>query len=158
VRRDFAPLLTHEPSWTLGLFRHSIHCFHNTSPVPHSRGFRTSAIMVLLTMTSEAVSSIARLKEIAPDELYKLQLPSEPSLSSAALGNPISHSQLIDISKLLKTYSSSKTPTSPLSALLRGSKVYVPPPPPKKEPVRFPSCLEYRKSFINIRRPPNIRL
>jgi hypothetical protein len=91
--------------------------------------------MVLLTMTSEAVSAIENLQELAPDELQKLQLPSKPSLSTPAPGNPISHSQLIDISKLLKAHASSDISRSYLSDLLRSSKVYIPPPPAKKEPV-----------------------
>ena len=56
----------------------------------------------------------------------------EPSLSNPQLGNPVSHGQLLDISSQLKAQGLS--PRS-LDVLLRGSRVYVPPPSPKPEPV-----------------------
>src|SRR4051812_13096141 len=49
----------------------------------------------------------------------------EPSLSAPKLGDPISHGQVIDLWKEMKARSPSpKT----LELLLRGSRVYVPPP------------------------------
>jgi TMEM199 family protein len=56
----------------------------------------------------------------------------EPSLSGPTIGKPISHGQVIDISRQLKNsgYSSYH-----LDILLLGSRVYVPPPQPKPEPV-----------------------
>jgi TMEM199 family protein len=56
--------------------------------------------------------------------------PTDPFLSNPAVGNPISHGQVLDVARDLKAI----RPTS-LEALLRGSKVYIPPPPPKSEPV-----------------------
>jgi len=56
----------------------------------------------------------------------------EPSLSSPKRGNPISHRQIIDLSRQLKAQGPSP---SSLEVLLRGSRVYIPPPPPKPEPV-----------------------
>jgi hypothetical protein len=56
----------------------------------------------------------------------------EPSLSHPKVGNPISHGQVIDISSDLKAR---RIQPNNLEALLRGSRVYTPPPPPKTEPV-----------------------
>lgn len=56
----------------------------------------------------------------------------EPQLSNPQIGNPISHGQVIDIWMNLKA--SNLSPTS-LDTLLRGSRVYAPPPKPKPEPV-----------------------
>lgn len=62
--------------------------------------------MVLLTMTPAIVRALSRAEDISPEEFGKLQLPSEPSLAGPQPGNPISHSQLIDLSKLLKKHAS----------------------------------------------------
>jgi TMEM199 family protein len=56
----------------------------------------------------------------------------EPSLSYPKVGNPISHGQVIDISKDLKAR---RIQPNNLEALLRESRVYTPPPQPKTEPV-----------------------
>ncbi len=60
--------------------------------------------------------------------------PAEPSLLNPKVGNPISHGQVIDIHQDLNTR---RIQPSNLEALLRGSKVYIPPPPPKAEPVSY---------------------
>jgi len=95
--------------------------------------------MVLLTMTPAIVRAIETARDTRGDALENSQLLSEPSLAEPEVGKPISHSQLIDISKLLKQHT---TPTVEgeqfpyhLNSLLKGSKIYIPPPPPKKEPV-----------------------
>ncbi|KAF2687776.1 hypothetical protein K458DRAFT_440578 [Lentithecium fluviatile CBS 122367] len=112
--------------------------------------------MVLLTMTPAIVRALAKAAEASPEDFAKLQQPSEPALADAKAGNPISHSQLIDLSKLLKMHSSEDedeneaadedrcveenadpTPTT-LDAILRGSKIYIPPPPPKTSPTPAP--------------------
>lgn len=56
----------------------------------------------------------------------------EPSLSSPKLGNPISHGQVIELWNDLKTRS--PHPRT-LDSLLRGSRVYNPPPKPKPSQV-----------------------
>jgi hypothetical protein len=56
----------------------------------------------------------------------------EPLLLNPKLGNPISHGQVIDLSRKLKAQDLS--PRS-LDTLLRGVRVYVPTSPPKPEPV-----------------------
>jgi hypothetical protein len=56
----------------------------------------------------------------------------EPSLERPCLGNPISHGQVIDLSTQLRA---AGLEPHRLEDLLRGSRVYVAPPPPKLEPV-----------------------
>jgi len=59
----------------------------------------------------------------------------EPPLSNPTIGNPISHGQVIDLWRELKSRGSNpKT----LDTLLRGARVYIPPPKPKPEPVSPP--------------------
>ncbi|KAH5257311.1 hypothetical protein HBI42_108520 [Parastagonospora nodorum] len=67
--------------------------------------------MVLLTMTPGIVRALARAEEASPDDFAKLQRPEDPTLADSKPGNPISHSQLIDLSKLLKKLPSDE-PTS----------------------------------------------
>lgn len=63
----------------------------------------------------------------------------EPSLREPAVGNPISHGQIVDLwRRLNKGHQSSHG----LEQLLRGSRVYCPPSPPKPEPVRIPCQTE----------------
>ncbi|KAJ9649024.1 hypothetical protein H2201_002107 [Coniosporium apollinis] len=94
--------------------------------------------MVLLTMTRAMVAAVKRCHDVAPGELEKLQLGSEPSLAVPEVGNPISHGQLIDISKLLKARNKLQEDEVEdqdmpyrLNDLLRGSKIHIPPPAPK---------------------------
>ncbi len=96
--------------------------------------------MVLLTMTGAIVKALEELGDLSDpvesggDEVRNAVQgrAGEPLLSEPAIGNPISHSQVIDIYRHLKKmgYSSYH-----LDILLRGSRVYIPPPPPKPEPV-----------------------
>ncbi len=89
--------------------------------------------MVLLTMTPSIVEGLSTLSNDAHSQQKKVPpLKNEPSLDSAAVGNPVSHSQVIDIWTALRDAGNRRYT---LETLLRGSKVYVPPPPPKPEPV-----------------------
>lgn len=96
--------------------------------------------MVLLTMTDAIVKAIGELRsQSAPGDSAEdgvrnqvLGMAPEPSLSGPAIGKPISHGQVMDISRRLKSRGHS---SYHLDNLLRGSRVYVPPPPPKAEPV-----------------------
>ncbi|KAG9202269.1 hypothetical protein G6514_004477 [Epicoccum nigrum] len=106
--------------------------------------------MVLLTMTPGIVRALLRVEDALPEECSRLQTPSEPALANPKPGNPISHSQLIDLSRLVKQLpeASSDKPTGDdaadnssenvatpktLNALLLNTTIYVPPPPPKKQ-------------------------
>lgn len=99
--------------------------------------------MVRLTITPAILRALEELEG-------RGQLPEapgeniEPSLKQPALGNPITHGQIIAISKTLKEIRTDETDenvenTVPyhLDDLLRGCKVYIEPPKPKAEPVGF---------------------
>ncbi|KAF2799939.1 hypothetical protein K505DRAFT_293844 [Melanomma pulvis-pyrius CBS 109.77] len=119
--------------------------------------------MVLLTMTPAIVRAIAEAQKLARDELSHLQQASGPSLVEPATGNPISHSQLIDLSKLLKNQKNHATHVNTeenekdtfayhLDSLLRGSTIYIPPPPARKEPTS-----EYKALMARLRREEEAR-
>ena len=58
------------------------------------------------------------------------------SLDKSKVGDPITHSQIIAISKFLRSHDGLPPSVSPhLDNLLRGSRVYLEPPKPKAEPV-----------------------
>ena len=67
----------------------------------------------------------------APEEEDGLQ-PTEPSLLHPAIGMPISHGQIIDLSTTLRSQGHT---SYTLEKLLLGSKVFIPPPPPEPEQV-----------------------
>ena len=100
--------------------------------------------MVRLTITPVILRALEELqiREQIPEALGEA---SERSLDKPATGNPITHGQIIAISKALKEIRKSNTDVTNddpetivsyhLDDLLRGSKVYVEPPKPKAEPV-----------------------
>lgn len=93
--------------------------------------------MVLLTVTPAVVHALSEARQSYPVEFEKLQPHSEPSLTEACAGDPISHTQLVSLSKLLRKHAAETTSNEhsrTLDVLLCGSKVYLPPPPPPKEP------------------------
>ncbi|KAF1848247.1 uncharacterized protein K460DRAFT_279007 [Cucurbitaria berberidis CBS 394.84] len=104
-------------------------------------------------MTAGIVRAVFKAEELSSDGFAELQRPGEPALADPKPGNPISHSQLIDLSKLLKKHSLELSSTSKqdtqesseppnheqeepipitLNALLQNSTVYTPPLLPKK--------------------------
>ncbi|EQL03650.1 hypothetical protein G6O67_004512 [Ophiocordyceps sinensis] len=112
--------------------------------------------MVLLTMTPSMVDRIkslgdanttAKSTDDSPD-CDEAKMPptqaSEPLLAQPAIGEPISHGQVVDLWKRLQ--SSHASPCS-LEMLLKGSRIYVPPPPPRPEPSD-----EYRALMARLRR------
>ncbi|KAF3032177.1 hypothetical protein E8E12_003459 [Didymella heteroderae] len=124
--------------------------------------------MVLLTMTPGTVRALSRVEEAFPESYSQLQKPSEPALAAPAPGNPVSHSQLIGLSKLVKQLPSddaddddddddnnnnndsndnnnARIPTT-LNALLHNTTLYAPPPPPK--PTQTP---EYHALMARLR-------
>ncbi|KAG9190106.1 hypothetical protein G6011_08194 [Alternaria panax] len=107
--------------------------------------------MVLLTMTPGIVRAVAKAKHLSADGYAKLQHADSPTLAEPKVGNPISHSQLIGLSKLLKEHtqetedSENPTPTT-LDALLANTAIYIPPPPPK--PTQTP---EYHALMARLR-------
>ncbi len=102
--------------------------------------------MVLLTITPSIVDGLARRKSSGgntdrPDEPKPADQNDEPTLDNPAVGQPISHGQIIDLWRKLNE-AGEKEYT--LENLLRGAKVYVPPPPPKPEPVSMTLQLLFR--------------
>lgn len=92
--------------------------------------------MVLLTITPTVVAAIQACSQLheLPDELDDA---CEPSISDPAIGKPISHTQLIAISKVLRKHNKEESSVAcNLDELLRGSRIYYEPPKPKAEPVR----------------------
>ena len=109
--------------------------------------------MTRLTMTQAIVKAIDFLEEkniqlSAPDTEGE-----HPTLKNPTIGKPISHGQVITISRQLREYfyggseeSLSRNNTSikhHLDDLLRGSRLYVEPLKPKTEPVGVNSPSNY---------------
>ena len=99
--------------------------------------------MVRLTMTPAILRALEHLQQRGQVPKIRGEA-SEPSLDQPAVDNPITHGQIIAISKTLrenKTNVNDEKPTNMFSYhlddLLRGSKVYIDPPKPKAEPVGF---------------------
>lgn len=97
--------------------------------------------MVRLTMTPAILRALEYLEESGQVSRVR-GAASEPSLDQPAVGNPITHGQIIAISKTLRENKTDANDEKPetmssyhLDDLLRGSKVYIDPPKPKAEPV-----------------------
>ena len=86
----------------------------------------------------------------------------QPALESPKLGNPISRGQIIDLWKDLKAR---KAQPRTLDSLLRGARVYNPPPKPKPEPVsvvlapnsHWIGKLDAQELTAVVFRPPNTK-
>ncbi|OTA07182.1 aminoacyl-tRNA synthetase [Trichoderma parareesei] len=113
-------------------------------------------------MTASIVDALELLndqRETAdPNDASEQQPNAESSTASLpasspkpAVGNPISHSDIINLHKKLKA-SQSPTPKYSLEQLLQGSRVYIPPPPPKPEPSE-----EYKALMARLRREEDAR-
>ncbi|KAI0148647.1 endoplasmic reticulum-based factor for assembly of V-ATPase-domain-containing protein [Xylariaceae sp. FL1272] len=107
--------------------------------------------MVLLTMTASIVEALKSSESL--DLEVELQADADsavgpdlqdPSLENPAVGNPINHGQIIDIWKSLRGKGHADYS---LEQLLRGSTIYVPPPPPKAEQTN-----EYKALMARLRR------
>lgn len=86
-------------------------------------------------MTPSIVEGLQTLQTSAYAPKQSLQpQDDEPSLENAAVGRPVSHSQVVDLWRALNDAGHREYT---LELLLRGSKIYIPPPPPKTEPVSW---------------------
>ncbi|KAL2163531.1 hypothetical protein VTH06DRAFT_5589 [Thermothelomyces fergusii] len=103
--------------------------------------------MVLLTMTPRIVAGLQALSEATAETLVQNDL--EPSLREPAVGNPVSHTQIVNLWKALKETGHGEYT---LETLLKGAKIYVPPPPPKPEPSK-----EYKELMARLRREQDQR-
>jgi hypothetical protein len=108
------------------------------SPLKNDRS-TTVTKMVLLTMTHSIVEAIKILDEKnEPGDPQENKGSTEeisnedPALQDPAVGNPISHGQIIGVWNRCKARGNA---IYTLEKLLLGAKVHVPPPPPKPEPV-----------------------
>lgn len=95
-------------------------------------------------MTPAVVAAIDACHKQNPSLLSSEAYATDPSLEDPAVGHPISHGQIIAISRCLRKCEESpgeclattgKLPSYHLDDLLRGSKVYIEPLKPKPEPV-----------------------
>lgn len=74
----------------------------------------------------------AQISETPPADKSQRNKAVEPILKDPKVGNPISHGQVVDLSKQMKDQGMEPCR---LETLLKGSRIYIPPPPPKPEPV-----------------------
>ncbi|KAI0486732.1 endoplasmic reticulum-based factor for assembly of V-ATPase-domain-containing protein [Xylaria cf. heliscus] len=107
--------------------------------------------MVLLTMTPPMVEALLVLGHASNshDASNNKGQPSEieleePCMKDPAVGNPISHGQIL---KTIKTLRAKGHVGFRLEEMLRGSSLYVPPPPPKPQPTD-----EYKALMARLRR------
>ena len=101
--------------------------------------------MVMLTATDAIVSAVDYCAQNKVVNWPVEQLEGEPSLQNLTHGSPVTHSQIIALSRCLREHFQSESKGSRskdehsivyhLDGLLRGAKVYTEPPKPKKEPV-----------------------
>lgn len=99
--------------------------------------------MVLLTMTPTIVEGLElRGTTIIPgiEEDKDSSKGNDPSLDDPAVGNPISHGQIVELWRELKLHSDDGVKFT-LENLLKGARIYVPPPPPKPEKVSHARAL-----------------
>jgi TMEM199 family protein len=124
------------PERSLGTtYIYDISCLYPTINTDHEHLLN----MVLLIVTPTILSALDHLPEA---HCQRLELP------NISCGAPIAHDQVIRLARYFtdRSGATSNTPTRPrdgdalkplytLNSLLRGTKLYVPPPPPKPEPV-----------------------
>lgn len=96
--------------------------------------------MVLLTMTSPMVEALMVLRDASETRHLSTNTTpfhhvdvEDPCVEDPAVGKPISHGQILHTIKTLRAKGHSGFR---LEAMLRGSALYVPPPPPKPQQVR----------------------
>jgi len=94
------------------------------------------ATMVLFAMTPTIVGAVEKYNVVKQDAT---NTNDEPSLDSPAIGEPISHGQIIEVHRALNSiHSDIESPIDKpyhLDDLLRGAQIYVAPPKPIAQPV-----------------------
>ena len=111
--------------------------------------------MVLLKMTPKIVAAIKDRGKYGETREDLSLVEHIPSLQDPKVGNPISHSQVLDIANAIKTLPrSSEAAGRPLTLneLLKGSEVYIQPPAPRTEPTS-----EYKELMAHLRREEEAR-
>lgn len=110
--------------------------------------------MVLLTVTPAAKAAIkeyCKLRKDSQDCEYDELGAKLSELSSAEIGSPIDHNDLIELSTFLlrNTRNDDETRVAKgwrLDSLLKGANVFQAPPAPKPEPVRSEEIFETTQS------------
>ncbi|KAG9232360.1 endoplasmic reticulum-based factor for assembly of V-ATPase-domain-containing protein [Amylocarpus encephaloides] len=108
--------------------------------------FQTQEANTLLHLDCDAHKNAQSTASTCSVVLPDTNLPTkmEPSLGEPSLGKPISHGQVVDLARQLKPSGSSPYT---LEDLLKGSRIYMPPPAPKAE-----SSSEYKALMARLRR------
>ncbi|KAI3318996.1 endoplasmic reticulum-based factor for assembly of V-ATPase-domain-containing protein [Xylariaceae sp. AK1471] len=101
----------------------------------------TSSIMEALTILRDSSDPHGAPGDTTQAKNIELK---EPCLKDLAVGNPISHGQIIDTWTILKAKGHAEFK---LEKMLRGATIYVPPPPPKPKPTD-----EYKALMARLRR------
>lgn len=101
--------------------------------------------MVLLTVTDSISEALTTAEAIGYPP--KTGENNEPSLNAPKTGDPISHGQIVELWKSIRDKGDGKYT---LEVLLKGSRVYFPPPPPKPEPVSPESSLASLRSQLTL--------
>lgn len=112
----------------------------------------TSLNMVYLTMTP---AMVAALETICRHQLKLVNNEDdwECPLNNPIVGNPVCHSQVIAISRLLGSHEHlllEETLSYHLDDLLRGSRIFRKPSKPKQEPVRCIICFINRAFLLMV--------
>lgn len=116
--------------------------------------------MLLLSITPAMADGIAFLRKHDFDDSALFRDELGPNLGDPAVGRPITHTQVIALSKLLKKACNAHNENSTvfhLDGLLRGSRVYYEPPTPKAEPVSLQAIREGLPSSLSKRRQMSIK-
>ncbi|MCJ1301660.1 hypothetical protein MMC08_004461 [Hypocenomyce scalaris] len=117
--------------------------------------------MVQLTMTPAIVAALQACHKINPSILSSDAQATDPSLEDPVVGHPISHGQIIGMSRSIRKHADSpgearmaagELPSYHLDDLLRGSRVYIEPSKPKAEP-----SPEYKALMARLRREEEAR-
>ncbi|RKF81855.1 putative vacuolar h+-atpase assembly protein [Golovinomyces cichoracearum] len=90
------------------------------------------------------------IKDEQDDMSTKTENLNNPKLTQPEVGNPITHLQILDLSKLMKCRARG---SYSLENMLRGSKIFIPPPSPRPE-----KTLEYKSLMTRLRREEEARL
>lgn len=94
--------------------------------------------MVYLTITPAILDALDTVRSLHLD-LKDASSDENNTLSHPAVGNPIGHTQIITLSKLLRNHQKTSifSTSHHLDQLLNGSKIYNEPPKQKPEPVIY---------------------
>ncbi|KAL8700298.1 MAG: hypothetical protein Q9201_005517 [Fulgogasparrea decipioides] len=106
--------------------------------------------MVSLSMTKAVVQAIHYVRDAEVDISDAIKDELGPALAHPAIGRPITHTQIVALSKLLKaglSLNKSSQVSYHLDDLLRGSQIYHEPPKAKTEPTNEYKALMARLRF-----------